>query len=114
MSSLLATVNVVDDPGYRIVHATYRGLMYVSAGANTFDVQMLLDGTLVQAHRWSPGSPTELNVTLSRVLYVGPGVHVITAEISFFTATGTTTSVATFGDPNYNILEYVTLPAGGI
>jgi hypothetical protein len=113
--STLATVNVLDDPGYRIVQATYRGLMYVTAGVNHFDLQLKVDGTLAQGHRWSPGSPAELNVCLSKVIYVGPGVHVLTVEFAWGSVSaGAETEVTTFGDPNFNILEYIVWPAGGI
>lgn len=110
----IASINVVDDPGNRTIHAWYRGLMYVTAGVNNFDLWLKLDGTGVQAWRWSPGYTTELNVTLSKVMNVGPGVHTITVQFVWGDyTTGTPTNVSTFGDPNFNVLEYIVLPAGG-
>lgn len=103
---IIATQTIPADPGRRMVTIGYHGLFSVNVvGTDIWEVRLTINGSGVKTRRPGPNE-TQVYVEFTHLYACAPNaVDTIAIQLHIDQGAGAGTSIATFGDPAFNLLQ---------
>lgn len=106
----IASMVIPSDPGRRLATISYHGYFYTyQAGSDTYEVRLTINGTGVKVRRPNPSEAaagSAMAVEFTHVYEVAANASdTIAAWLHFDQGGGSSTTIQTFGDPSFNLLQ---------